>query len=173
MLLEVGIKNFKAFGDVEQKAPMSKITLIYGPNSGGKSSIIQAILMLKQSALEAGNASTIWGLVTRGEYIDLGSYPALLHRHNLDKQLGLRLKFDSRANHLNIGLAFDSVSDFDEKGDEQLEDSGILTTATYEMTRDGQRLISTELTNDIGSWWHASVSTPGRDLPYQDFGFCS
>ena len=164
MLLEVGIRNFKAFGDVEQKAPMSKITLIYGPNSGGKSSIIQAILMLKQSALEAGNASTIWGLVTRGEYIDLGSYPALLHRHNLDNQLALSLKFDSRGNHLNVRLAFDSVSDFDERGDEQLEDSGILTTATYEVTRDGQRLISTELTNDIGSWWHASVSTP--DVTY-------
>ena len=66
MLLELGLKNFKAFGDVEQNAPMSKITLIYGPNSGGKSSIIQAILMLKQSALGAGDAATIWGLVTRG-----------------------------------------------------------------------------------------------------------
>ena len=164
MLLEVGIRNFKAFGDIEQKAPMSKITLIYGPNSGGKSSIIQAILMLKQSAVEAGNASTIWGLVTRGEYIDLGSYPALLHQHNLDKQLGLSLKFDSRAGHLNVHLAFESVSDFDEKGNEQLEDSGILTKATYEMVRDGKRLISTELTNDIGSWWHASVSTP--DVTY-------
>ena len=49
MLTEVGIRNFKAFGDDVQSAPMSRITLLYGPNSGGKSSVIQALLLLKQS----------------------------------------------------------------------------------------------------------------------------
>ena len=49
MLSELRLRNFKAFGDKEQKAPLSKITLIYGPNSGGKSSVIQGLLLLKQS----------------------------------------------------------------------------------------------------------------------------
>ena len=49
MLTGIGLRNFKAFGDEMQEAPLSKITLIYGPNSGGKSSIIQALLLLKQS----------------------------------------------------------------------------------------------------------------------------
>ena len=49
MLTGLGLRNFKAFGDEMQEAPLSKITLIYGPNSGGKSSIIQALLLLKQS----------------------------------------------------------------------------------------------------------------------------
>ena len=49
MLSELRLRNFKAFGDKEQKAPMSKITLIYGPNSGGKSSVThaKALLLLK------------------------------------------------------------------------------------------------------------------------------
>ena len=36
MLTGIGLRNFKAFGDEMQEAPLSKITLIYGPNSGGQ-----------------------------------------------------------------------------------------------------------------------------------------
>ena len=54
MLTGIGLRNFKAFGNEMQEAPLSKITLIYGPNSGGKSSIIQALLLLKQSLKVAG-----------------------------------------------------------------------------------------------------------------------
>ena len=51
-ILKLVLRNFKAFGDPEQQAPLSRITLIYGPNSGGKSSIIQALLLLKQMESE-------------------------------------------------------------------------------------------------------------------------
>ncbi|WP_448573896.1 AAA family ATPase [Trichothermofontia sp.] len=48
MLREYKLKNFKAFADV---APLliRPITLLYGPNSAGKSSIIQSLMLLKQT----------------------------------------------------------------------------------------------------------------------------
>ena len=42
MINEIVIKNLKAFKDYE-KLKLKPITLLYGPNSSGKSSIIQSI----------------------------------------------------------------------------------------------------------------------------------
>ena len=76
MLTGIGLRNFKAFGDEMQEAPLSKITLIYGPNSGGKSSVIQALLLLKQS-LKARYIKRFEShkreLVLNGELADLNS----------------------------------------------------------------------------------------------------
>lgn len=92
MLTGIGLRNFKAFGDEMQEAPLSKITLIYGPNSGGKSSIIQALLLLKQSLKNKypdGNAY----LLPRGQFADLGGIQALMHRHEVSRELAIRFKY--------------------------------------------------------------------------------
>ena len=172
MLTEIRLKNFKAFADLEQTAPMSRITLIYGPNSGGKSSIIQAILMLKQSALEAGSAATIWGLVTRGEYIDLGSYVALLHNHDAERQLGVGLTFVHRNSRISAHMSFVAVSDIDERGEEYLEDSAMLSEVTYQMADRGNVLTEARLDSGGGSWWNAQVSVGGISATHMilDFG---
>ena len=172
MLIELGLRNFKAFGDVDQRAPMSKITLIYGPTSGGKSSIVQAVLMLKQSALEAGNASTIWGLVTRGEYVDLGSYAALLHNHDQEKQLGISLTYGHGISELSAQMAFDGVTDVNEKGEVYLEDSAILSEVIYRIARQGELLVKAKLDGGSGSWWTAHVSAADVSAVHKilDFG---
>ena len=116
MLTGIGLRNFKAFGDEMQEAPLSKITLIYGPNSGGKSSIIQAPLLLKQS-LKNGYADTTRTLVTVGELADLGSVRALLHRHDTERELGisfiykdLELRRDGAENRVYLGFSSGSLS---------------------------------------------------------------
>lgn len=111
-LTEIELRNFKPFGDITQKAPMSKITLIYGPNSGGKSSIIQALLLLKQS-----NEDHRWtaALTSQGEYVDLGGYATMVHKHELDREIELNVKFnddavagkaDENVGALSIGMTF-------------------------------------------------------------------
>ncbi len=167
MLSGLRLRNFKAFGDVEQRVPLSKITLIYGPNSGGKSSIIQAILMLKQSALEAGSAATIWGLVTRGEYVDLGNHVALLHNHDPEKQLAVGLSYGDPASRLSAEMAFAGVVD---GGD--LQDSAILSEVTYQIAKRGDVLAKARLENAGGSWWTAHVSAGGVSAVHEilDFG---
>ena len=123
MLTGIGLRNFKAFGDEMQEAPLSKITLIYGPNSGGKSSIIQALLLLKQSLeIDDYNLYDAYGhqyirrtLVTRGEFVDLGSSQALTHRHETERELGLSVKYrylelgDDAAEN-EVSLIFDPSS---------------------------------------------------------------
>ncbi len=93
MLSELRLRNFKAFGDKEQKAPMSKITLIYGPNSGGKSSVIQALLLLKQSLYRESHDEDRRELMSRGEDVDLGGFPAMIHKHETNRELGIGITF--------------------------------------------------------------------------------
>jgi predicted ATPase len=42
------LANFKAFGPTAQEIPLKPITLVFGPNSAGKSSLIHSVLWLNQ-----------------------------------------------------------------------------------------------------------------------------
>lgn len=85
------ISNFKAFRNL-QEVPLAPITLIYGPNSGGKSSIIQALLLLKQTIQSEQEDET---LISRGKLVDLGSFAALVHQHDTTLPLIFELSFTS------------------------------------------------------------------------------
>ena len=91
MLTGIGLRNFKAFGDEMQEAPLSKITLIYGPNSGGKSSMIQALLLLKQSLKNEYDIDRT--LAPVGDFVDLGTSLSILHKHDKERELGISLKY--------------------------------------------------------------------------------
>ena len=65
------IANFKAFG-AAQRMPLRPITLIYGANSAGKSSILHA-LALAHHAIETGDLDTRRTRIG-GESIDLGGF---------------------------------------------------------------------------------------------------
>src|SRR5258708_23522450 len=84
MVRSIALQNFKPFGTL-QKVPLAPITLVYGPNSSGKSSLIQSLLLLKQSLSDTVPEAV--RLAPRGEFIDLGSFRSLLHRHELQRKL--------------------------------------------------------------------------------------
>ena len=123
MLTGIGLRNFKAFGDEMQEAPLSKITLIYGPNSGGKSSIIQALLLLKQS-IRNEYADETRTLMLRGEFADLGSFQATLHKHDEGRKLGIGVRY----RNLSLG---DSSAENDVS---MAYTSGRLSKVTYKVT---------------------------------------
>ncbi len=143
MLLEFGLRNFKAFGDKEQKASMSKITLIYGPNSGGKSSIIQALLMLKQS-LDSEQDSGRRELVPRGEYVDLGSFSALLHKHAIaNRELGISIKFLTHTQKTGYGVQMTFVEP--EPKESATKDSSFLSEVRYQILDRNSLLLDAKL----------------------------
>ena len=108
MLTGIGLRNFKAFGNEMQEAPLSKITLIYGPNSGGKSSIIQALLLLKQSLKNEHRELGASVLTIRG-LVDLGSYQALVHKPESKRQLGINLEIQNLIADSDIQMTFSDI----------------------------------------------------------------
>ena len=76
-LTAFSIANFKAFA-ATQRVPLKPITLIYGANSAGKSSVIHA-LALAHHAIETGDLD-IQRTQIGGESIDLGGFRQYVHR---------------------------------------------------------------------------------------------
>ena len=91
MLREATFENFKPFAS-PQAAKFGRITLVYGPNSSGKSSLIQALMLLRQSLQGQSPGGT--SLITQGEFVNLGSLKSLLYKHELSRELVISLTFD-------------------------------------------------------------------------------
>ena len=91
MLREYRLTNFKAFGETVT-IPIRPLTLIFGANSSGKSSIFQSLLLLKQTIEEAKNRDTV--LLPKGSLVDLGTYRDFVHRHETKRDFEFGARFD-------------------------------------------------------------------------------
>ncbi len=92
MISTIEIENFKAFGK-RTKIKLAPITLIFGENSSGKSTILQSLNLLKQTR-ESREAGAV--LMPRADHgiVDLGSFQELLFDHNLKKDLSIKVGID-------------------------------------------------------------------------------
>lgn len=108
MLREYQLKNFKAFADA---APLllRPITLIYGPNSAGKSSIIQSLMLLKQTLEESESSDVV--LLPKGKLVDLGNYREFVHLHEIDRQVSIKVQLDADPDALKSPEELDDLSD--------------------------------------------------------------
>ena len=91
MLREYRLTNFKAFGETVT-IPIRPLTLIFGANSSGKSSIFQSLLLLKQTLEKAKNPATV--LLPKGSLVDLGTYRDFVHRHETERDFEFGAQFD-------------------------------------------------------------------------------
>lgn len=86
------VENLKAFKR-EQIVETAPITLLYGANSSGKSTLLQALALLRQSAPQGGTVN--FGgqpeLAFQGELADLGSFPAAVFAHNVSSEISIGL----------------------------------------------------------------------------------
>ncbi len=89
MFTRISLENFKGFSK-KQSIELKPITLIYGSNSSGKSSILQSLLLLKQTLEQSNDKSSI--LLSKGKYVDLGNYNEFINGHDSDKNLVIKLK---------------------------------------------------------------------------------
>ncbi|MEW6073587.1 MAG: AAA family ATPase [Planctomycetota bacterium] len=90
-LTALRIANFKAFA-AAQRVPLRPITLVYGANSAGKSSILHA-LALAHHAVETGELDTQRTQIG-GESIDLGGFRQYVHRRERERQMELTFEID-------------------------------------------------------------------------------
>lgn len=101
MFHALSVENFKSFAQ-EQRVRLAPITLIYGPNSSGKSSLIQALMLLKQSLTRPSEQG---GLVSNGEFVDLGDYAAMAHNHCVENEIRFTCSYSPPKNSLRSGWA--------------------------------------------------------------------
>lgn len=106
-LTRIEIENFKGIGG-RQVIDLRPITLLFGPNSAGKSTILQALHYLRE-VLDRGNVDP--DRTIAGGLIDLGGFATLVHNHELDRGVTIKLEMDMREEQgtdalpLNDGLS--------------------------------------------------------------------
>ncbi len=103
MINQLRLKNFKCFED--NTIPFGGLTLLAGLNGTGKSSIIQALLLLRQSGLDAnGNPANLhW----RGELVNVGSFRDVLKENAAENLIELEASFGE------LGLVRMTVNNLD------------------------------------------------------------
>ena len=91
MLNSLRIQNFKSWqdtGDIQ----FGSITGFFGTNSSGKTSILQFLLMLKQT-VESSDRAQVLNLGDERSYVDLGTFYDIIHKHNESKSISFMIKW--------------------------------------------------------------------------------
>ena len=83
MLTELHVQNFKAWRDL--KIELGKVTALFGENSSGKSSLLQFLLMLKQTKNAADRSLVMDFGGGPTELVNLGNYEGAVHRRTADE----------------------------------------------------------------------------------------
>ena len=89
MLTKLRIRNFKCFEDTGEME-IRPLTLLVGPNSSGKSSIMQFLLALRQT-VESPDIQVAFA--PNDSWVRLGSYPDFIFRHEWQRELEAMLEF--------------------------------------------------------------------------------
>lgn len=90
MLTSLEIENFKGIA-ARQRIDFAPLTLLFGANSAGKSTILQALLYL-QELIERGLAD-VDRTELGGSVMELGGFARIVHRHDADRAIVLRAEF--------------------------------------------------------------------------------
>jgi len=113
---KIGFNNFKSFGEKVQTFSQKPLTLIYGPNSIGKSSLLHFMLYAEYIKY-TGNVNLL-KTDFAGDPIDLGGFANFIHQRSTDTKISYQLTFHKEA---DIGKYFApqiyiEVKDFEKKG---------------------------------------------------------
>ncbi|HKN45392.1 MAG TPA: AAA family ATPase, partial [Propionibacteriaceae bacterium] len=92
MLTDLRIQNFKAWENTG-RIRLAPITVFFGTNSSGKSSLGQLLLLLKQTAGSADRAQVL-RTSDRDALVDVGDFRDFIHHHDQSRELEFELGWD-------------------------------------------------------------------------------
>jgi len=98
----ISFKNFKPFGDNLQAIPMKPIVLVYGPNSTGKSSLIEAMLYYHHLDLayleEIGNEEylNVKNPYFAGDRLDLNGFSNIVYAKDTSREIAFESIYDNK-----------------------------------------------------------------------------
>jgi predicted ATPase len=89
-LAAIELENFKGVG-LRQRLLLRHITLLFGPNSAGKSTVLQALHYLRE-ILERQNINP--DVTIAGGLTNLGGFQTLVHNHDVARAIRIKLEVD-------------------------------------------------------------------------------
>ena len=97
MIESLSLANYKAFKNAT--IPIKPLTILLGANSVGKSSVVQMLMLMHQTA-ESKNNNYLSALKIYGNYVNAGACENLFKNKETDRPL-----------HIDVEFHFDKLSD--------------------------------------------------------------
>lgn len=97
ILKALTLENFKGIRE-PVRIELSPITLLFGPNNAGKSTVLHALIYARE-LFERGNADPRYTELG-GETIDLGGFDSLVFGNDRSRQIRMRFEFEVSSNEL-------------------------------------------------------------------------
>ena len=148
-LSELRLRGFKCFRD-EVVLPFRRLNLLSGINSKGKSTVLQALLLLHQAMTNAerekGSPASVDHMDLNGRFVRLGTYREVLHR-DLPLDEGIRLSFEVTAGNSAAQVQLDGRS-----GEAQARTIGSIQR-TLEYFINGEP-VNLQTDEGFSSWMH-------------------
>ena len=119
MLTRLRLRNFKSWKDTGDIV-LRPITAFFGANSSGKTSLLQALLLLKQTS-ESSDRGRVFHFGNRQTLVDLGDFGTVVHRHDSGTAIEVELDWETTKKL--------SVSDSEGKRIEQTDTLGFFVSA--------------------------------------------
>ncbi len=94
MLTRMRLENFKSWKDTGDIA-LRPITGIFGANSSGKTSLIQVLLLMKQTA-DSPDRRIVFHFGDRRTPVDLGDFESVVHEHDTQSALRISLRWKAQ-----------------------------------------------------------------------------
>lgn len=88
-MMKLNIRNFRSIKD--QNVELAPITIVYGPNGSGKSSLLYSLLVMKSIVFNPNSSTDSF---FDFEFVNLGSFEALVHNHHPDKEIWFQIEAD-------------------------------------------------------------------------------
>src|SRR5712692_10275816 len=92
MFTQLRINNFKAWKG-EHRVELAPLSLILGTNSAGKTSLLQMLLLLKQTAESPDRRQHLNLGGQPGDLLNLGGLKDIVSEHDLKRELAFGLRF--------------------------------------------------------------------------------
>ena len=178
MLTHLHIKNFKAWKDTGP-IKLAPLTVIFGANSAGKSSLGHLLLALKQTTLSVDRKRPLH-LGDENALIDLGTFSECLHNHDLQNALQFELGWETQGKDLE---ARDPLSKKKFSGDEltlsvtlsaDAKEQPRVDKLAYQLLRNSENQLVVDYSRDekgkleISSDEYKFVRNTGRSWPLDD-----
>ncbi|MXV83061.1 AAA family ATPase [Candidatus Poribacteria bacterium] len=99
MITELSAQNFKSWKDTGNRQ-IAPLTGFFGANSSGKTSLLQTLLMLKQTVERPPDWNEVIDFGHDNSLVNLGSFDDLIYGHRRDNPLRISIswKFSERLN---------------------------------------------------------------------------
>lgn len=91
-LTALTIKNFKGIDERGVRIDFAPITLLFGPNNAGKSSVVQALHLVRE--VLCNNNPDPDRVEGGGESMNLGGFKEFVHKHDLSRTVKIGLEID-------------------------------------------------------------------------------